>query len=112
MRRGVPEESAWLALGATSTYEEAIVVRRDLEDRGIDRAIVVTSPFHSRRAGRTFRHVFRGSGIALSVETLSLERSEDQVERWWRREHELMAVFTESVKLLYYWNRHGVAPVG
>ena len=112
IRRGVPAESAWLALGAKSTHEEAVLVRRDLERRGIERAIVVTSPFHTRRAGRTFRQVFRGSGIGLTVETLPLELSQEQVDRWWRREREQMSVFTETVKLLHYWNRHGVRPVG
>ena len=109
--RGVPEADAWLLLGATSTYEEAVLVRADLERRGLTSAIVVTSPYHSRRAGRTFRHLFRGSGIRLSVETLPLEMSQDDPEGWWTREHDLMTVFSETVKLLYYWNHYGIAPV-
>jgi uncharacterized SAM-binding protein YcdF (DUF218 family) len=110
VKRGVPDERAWLALGPTSTYEEAVRVRAELEGRAIRRAIVVTSPFHSRRARRTFLRVFDGSGIALSTETLPLEKSEDDPHGWWTREHDLMSVVNETVKVLFYWRRHGVRP--
>jgi len=111
VRKGVPESKAWLLPGPTSTYEEAVAVRAELERRGAERAIIVTSPLHSRRAGKTFRHVFRGCPIQLSVETLPLEMSQDQPQRWWTREQETTAIFTETVKILYYWNRYRISPV-
>jgi len=111
VRRGVPEQDTWLVLGESSTYEEAVAARRVLVERDVKSAIIVTSPFHSRRAFATFRDVFRGTGIRLSIETLPLDLSEDRVERWWRREHELMSVFTESVKILFYWKHYGIAPL-
>lgn len=111
IKKGVPESQVWLALGPTSTHEEAITVRRVLEEREAKSAIVVTSPFHSRRARRTFLKVFDGSPIGLALETLPLELSQDQPDRWWTREHEMMTVFTETVKLFFYWNRYGVSPV-
>jgi uncharacterized SAM-binding protein YcdF (DUF218 family) len=111
VRKGVPESQVWLALGPTSTYEEAIEVRGVLEERGVKSAIAVTSPFHSRRARRTFLRIFEGSPIRLTLETLPLELSQDQPDLWWTREHEMMTVFTETVKLFFYWNRYGVSPV-
>jgi uncharacterized SAM-binding protein YcdF (DUF218 family) len=111
LRRGVPGDRVWVIRGATSTYEEAIAARPFLESRGIRSAIVVTSPFHSRRARATFRHLFRGSPVRIALETLPLSISQDRPGRWWTREHDLMAVFTETVKLVFYWNRFGIRPV-
>jgi uncharacterized SAM-binding protein YcdF (DUF218 family) len=111
IRKGVPESMAWLCLGPTSTYEEAVTVRAELERRGIDRAIIVTSPLHSRRVGKTFRHIFRDSPVRLTVETLPLEISQDQVHEWWTREHEMISVFSETVKLFHYWCRYGIPPI-
>lgn len=110
VRRGVPDSSVWVSLGPTSTLEEAIRAREVLEERRVRRAVVVTSPFHSRRARRTFLMAFRGSGIDLSTETLPVGKSQDNPRRWWTREHDLLAVFTETVKLLHYWRRYGVRP--
>jgi uncharacterized SAM-binding protein YcdF (DUF218 family) len=111
IRRGVPEDRVWILKGATSTYEEATSVRPFLEARGITSAIIVTSPFHSRRARATFERLFRGSPVRIRLETLPLPMSQDRPAGWWTREHDQMAVFTETVKILYYWNRYGVRPV-
>jgi len=111
LRRGVPEDRVWILRGPTSTYEEAIESRPFLERRGIRSAIIVTSPFHSRRARATFRRYFRDSSIRTQMETLPLEISQDRPDRWWTREHDQMAVFTETVKILFYWNRYGIRPV-
>lgn len=111
IRRGVPEERVLMLRGPMSTYDEAVASRPLLEARGVRRAIVVTSPFHSRRAGATFRRVFRGSSVAVSLETMPLSVSQDRPARWWTREHDQMAVFTETVKILFYWNRYGIPPV-
>jgi uncharacterized SAM-binding protein YcdF (DUF218 family) len=111
VRRGMPEETVMVLKGPTSTYEEAVASRPYLEARQIKSAIVVTSPFHSRRARATFRHLFRGSPVRITLETLPLSVSQDRPSRWWVREHDQMAVFTETVKILFYWNRYGISPV-
>jgi uncharacterized SAM-binding protein YcdF (DUF218 family) len=110
VRKGVPDSSVYLALGPTSTYEEAVTVRGFLEERKIRRAIVVTSPFHSRRARRTFLHIFRDSPVEITLETLPLDLSYHRPEQWWTREHDMMTVFTETLKTLFYWNRYSVRP--
>jgi uncharacterized SAM-binding protein YcdF (DUF218 family) len=110
VKKGVPPGDVWVALGATSTYDEAHDALRALRDHKVRTAIVVTSPFHSRRARATFRRVFRGSGIDISLETLPADLSAEQPNRWWTREREMMAVFTESAKTVFYWNRYGISP--
>jgi uncharacterized SAM-binding protein YcdF (DUF218 family) len=111
IRRGVSEEQVMILKGPMSTYDEAVASRPLLEARGARRAIIVTSPFHSRRAGATFRRVFRGSPVEISVEAMPLSISQDRPECWWTREHDQMAVFTETVKIFFYWNRYGIPPV-
>lgn len=110
IKRGVPPDDVWIALGALSTYDEAQDALRVLRGRGVARAIVVTSPFHSRRARATFRRVFQGSGIGVTLETLPEEMSTDKVPKWWTRERDLMAIFTETTKTMFYWNRYDVSP--
>ena len=111
LRRGMPAENVMVLKGPTSTYEEAQASRKYLEARGIRSAIVVTSPFHSRRAGATFRRLYRGSPVRITVETLPLTISQDRPDHWWTREHDQMAVFTETVKMLFYWSRYGISPL-
>lgn len=110
IRKGVPAENVWVALGATSTYEEARRARAELERRGVRRAIVVTSPIHSRRSRATFKKIFEGSPIEITLETLPKDITTERPERWWTRERELMSVFTETVKGVFYWRKYGIPP--
>ncbi len=110
IRRGIPDEDVWLALGATSTYEEARHARAELERRGAKSAIVVTSPMHLRRSRATFRKIFEGSGIEVGVESLPADIATERADRWWTRERELVAVFTETVKGALYWRKYGADP--
>lgn len=107
---GVPASAIRMIEGAKSTHDEALLVRSYLESRGTRSAIVVTSPFHSRRARATFRQAFRGSPVHVAVEIPPDSLSDHRVARWWTREHETMAVFTETVKILFYWRRYGIPP--
>lgn len=56
VKRGYPK--SWfvpLPMDAHSTREEAVVVLRELRRRGVRRFIVVTSDYHTCRAGRIFK---------------------------------------------------------
>lgn len=110
VKRGVPAEVAFVSLGATSTWEEAIDVRRQAEAHRWTSLVIVTDPFHTRRTRATLRQVFAGSDIAFAVYHLPLDRSAQEVTRWWTRESDVMSIFTETVKLAFYWRHHGVKP--
>jgi uncharacterized SAM-binding protein YcdF (DUF218 family) len=112
VRRGIPPDSVFVALGPSSTYEEAERSLQEARDRGWRTLLIVTDPFHTRRARATFRHVFRGSGVHLAVYHLPEGRSSQSRIRWWRRESDLMAVFTETVKMVFYAVHHHVNPWG
>lgn len=52
---GVPETAIWQEAESRNTYENAFYSRAFLEERGIDRIILVTSAFHMPRAVGLFR---------------------------------------------------------
>jgi uncharacterized SAM-binding protein YcdF (DUF218 family) len=110
IRKGVPADSVEVLLGPTSTLEEARAVRRWCDGRTIRSITVVTSPFHTRRARAVFRHAFRKSGVRVMVDHAPWDVAGFSTHRWWTREKELMAVFDETVKTLYYAGEHKILP--
>ena len=73
--------------------------------RGI---IVVTDLFHTRRAACTFRTLLPDTTIYLSA---APDPNVD-ASRWWQTEEGLVAVFNEVIKLVFYWARYGITPIG
>lgn len=110
IRRGLPPDRVILALGATSTYEEALTTRAAALERGWTRVIIVTDPFHTRRARATFRNVLEDAGITVQVYHLPLDESQASAQQWWRRENDLMAVTTETIKTTFYAYRYRIYP--
>jgi len=110
VRRGVPTDSVFVAMGPTSTLEEAARVLEEARLRQWHSIIVVTDPFHTRRSRATFRTIFRDSGIDVFVYHLPEGRSAQSISRWWRRESDFMAVSTETLKLFFYAYRHRIMP--
>jgi uncharacterized SAM-binding protein YcdF (DUF218 family) len=56
---------------ATSTEEEAEAVKRLLTARQLISCIVVTDPYHSRRAYTIFRDTFADTGIKVMIRPTS-----------------------------------------
>ncbi len=99
--QGVPEERILAAPGtAETTYQEALAVRQLAEERGLRSLIVVTDPFHTRRARMAFREAFRDSGIAVTVRPVN--ESEYHPDSWWQTRDGLRETWTEYVKLVLY----------
>lgn len=85
---------------AASTLEESRVVERELERRQVQKAIVVTSDFHTRRARSIYhRH---GSG-AVEYVFIQADDPDFDPERWWHTRKGKKIVFLEYVKTLYSW---------
>lgn len=103
---GFPPEAVVIAEGAQSTYDEAVNMRQLAQEQGWRSLIVVTDPFHTRRAVRTFRTLLPDTVIYVSA---APDPRYDPA-RWWRSEEGLVAVITETVKLGFYWIRYGIAP--
>jgi uncharacterized SAM-binding protein YcdF (DUF218 family) len=82
------------------TYEEALHSRDIMQARGWHSAILVTDPFHQRRATLTFRQAFDAAG--LSVAASPADEGKYGVDNWWTDRNAIMRVVQEYIKLAYY----------
>jgi uncharacterized SAM-binding protein YcdF (DUF218 family) len=103
---GLPPGAALLAPEAQSTYDEAVNLQQMAGERGWQRLIVVTDPFHTRRAARTFRSLLPGVAISISA----APNPTCDPTRWWSSEDGLVTVVNESLKLGFYWLKYGISP--
>jgi len=83
----------------TSTYEEAVAVKKVMEEMGLKSLIVVTNGYHMRRALMTFGLVFRGTGI--KIYNFDAGGHEYDPHRWWRKEVDVKMVFQEYLSIPY-----------
>ncbi len=97
---GVPAGQAVLPLPnpAYTTYEEALVVRQVVQERGVRSVLIVTSPYHLRQARWTFERVFCGSRVTLPFSPSP--NGAFPMEAWWRSHFGRKTVF---LALVYYW---------
>lgn len=101
---GVPVAKITTESKATTTYENAVLLKPMLEDAKVRTALIVTSPFHTRRALAAFRKVM--PDIAFGVTDASIG--------WWSRPEgrgdvNRFAVI-EFLKIAEYWLLYGVSP--
>jgi uncharacterized SAM-binding protein YcdF (DUF218 family) len=96
-RHGIPQSALLLETKSTSTRESALFVRPLLERRGIRRAIVVTSSFHTKRSRYIFRKVFRRSPVQIRI--YPVQRDVFDPTQWWKSERDTEDLVLEYVKL-------------
>jgi uncharacterized SAM-binding protein YcdF (DUF218 family) len=102
-RAGVPAASIEvLPRPITSTYDEAALLRRHADERGLRSLLVVTSAYHTRRARWSLRRAFAGSDAAVGVEPVVGGEQSPRPALWWLSPRGWDAVAGEYVKLLYY----------
>lgn len=99
-RRGVRREVILTLPATTSTYDEALQSLALARERGWKTVLVVTSDYHTGRAGLIFRRIYRGSGVQVCMVAASSDWFTP--ETWWQRERPVLAVAEEYEKLVYY----------
>ena len=99
LRRGVPSSAILDEPLGEDTWGNAIYTREVLEDHGLRSAILVTSPYHARRAKLTFDAAYADSGIQLTVH--AAPDSQWRKLSWWQRPETRRLTFTELQKLAY-----------
>jgi uncharacterized SAM-binding protein YcdF (DUF218 family) len=103
---GVPEDKIKVIIEPVySTFDEARGVRRFLEGADFRSVIVVTSPYHSRRALWSFRQAFAGSDLAVDINPVKADTGL-QPSNWWASRRGWQEIPPEYVKLIYYWIRY------
>jgi uncharacterized SAM-binding protein YcdF (DUF218 family) len=101
VQRGAPRKVfEAFPIEADSTIEEAKIVDDELTRRGVSKALVVTSDFHTRRSRTLFE--VRGSGKVRYVFVASTYPEFDP-EAWWRSRQGAKTLLLEYLKTLYTW---------
>jgi len=102
LTQGIPSEAILIA-DANSTYEEALQIKKIMADHKLNSVIIVSSPYHMRRARLIFKSVLQGEANLIFA-PVPLEQSEFKLHSWWTDEESLVNVMQEYVKLpLYYF---------
>jgi uncharacterized SAM-binding protein YcdF (DUF218 family) len=106
IKQGVPAERIRIVPGvAESTRSEALIVKDYAAAHGFRSVLIITSAFHSRRALRTFRTSFAGTGIIVGLDPSSGLRTSAAL--WWLSPSGWRDVAGEYIKLVYYWSKYG-----
>jgi uncharacterized SAM-binding protein YcdF (DUF218 family) len=107
---GVPESAITvLERDAGSTYSEARVVLQYLAENGARSMLLVTSKYHTRRAGAIYRHL---AGGAIEVVTRPARSGGFDADSWWQDRMSIRRLLIEYQKLLLFqvWDRWKIAP--
>jgi uncharacterized SAM-binding protein YcdF (DUF218 family) len=99
IQRGVPQTAILEEPQGEDTWGNAVYTREVLEQHGLQSAILVTSPYHLRRAKVTFDAAYAGSGIELVVH--AAPDSQWRKLSWWQQAETRRLTFTELQKLAY-----------
>jgi uncharacterized SAM-binding protein YcdF (DUF218 family) len=98
--RGYPESYfVPLANQARSTREEARLTVPELRRRGVRKLLLVTSDYHTRRAGTIFRNLASGMTIVVAAST----DNDFDAGRWWTTREGRKCVFFELTKTVAEW---------
>jgi uncharacterized SAM-binding protein YcdF (DUF218 family) len=102
---GVPDSAiVVLTDQAKSTVDEASIVTAWIKTRQIRRVIIVSSSFHTRRAGHIFEWMLRGTGVIVRVRPAAHDRYKP--DSWWTDRNTLLTGFVEWQKMIYYRLRY------
>ena len=100
---GVPAASVEVLPAVVhSTHDEAVLVRQHCVDDSLRRVLIVTSPYHSRRALWTFQRELGKSGIEAGVTFLPNSPPTPSPWLWWLTIRGWRMVAGEYVKAGYY----------
>ncbi len=98
-----------LERSAGSTFTEARVVLQYLAERGADSMLLVTSKYHTRRAGAIYRHL---AGGQIRVITRPARYGGFDPDGWWHHRMSIRRLLIEYQKLLLFhvWDRWKIKP--
>jgi uncharacterized SAM-binding protein YcdF (DUF218 family) len=99
-REGVPPGHIRLLATSDSTCDDARLSRELLTALGARSLIVVSDPFHMRRAMILFKREYAGADIELIP--VAAAPSWFSTRQWWMREKDARVVVEEYFKLTYY----------
>jgi uncharacterized SAM-binding protein YcdF (DUF218 family) len=107
-REGVDPTHIVELTGVRNTWDEARAVAAYVRAERITRALIVTSPYHTRRALAAFRKATAGSGVDIGVVPTGLSNATPG--DWWWYDVDREYVAYEWTAIAWYAVRYGVSP--
>jgi len=102
-KAGVPPDSIDVLMQpVSSTQEEAQLIRDYAQQHRLQSILIVTSPYHSRRALWVFSRSFRNTGIRMGLVAVTPGFQSPRPATWWLSLRGWKLVPTEYVKMIYY----------
>jgi uncharacterized SAM-binding protein YcdF (DUF218 family) len=102
-RHGVPGNAIeTLSEPVTSTYDEALLLRKYAEAHDLRSLLIVTSAYHSRRVLWTMRQIFRNSPTKIGLELVPPGQQTPSPATWWLHYRGWQLVVGEHMKMVYY----------
>ena len=106
MESGVPENDILLDEDSLNTQENARFVVQLARERDIDSMILVTSPYHQRRA---YNHFEREADDNLTILNYSARDEDWRRSQWWATPRGWYLTVSESAKLALSQIQQGVS---
>lgn len=97
---GIPGNAILLEDKSRSTEEDAKYTQEILRRNKYKSLILVTSPYHSKRAYTIFRKIM---GKDMYIISAPVENSWFQFGDWWKRRRDRAVVLNEYAKFLWLW---------
>ena len=97
VRQGVPENATLIEPASTTTEENAIEVAKVMAQKKMGSAILVTSPWHQRRASMEFARAFEPHAIKLR--NYPARDAQWNAVTWWQHEPMRSQTLLELAKL-------------
>lgn len=99
MTIGVPDEQIVVEEEATNTFENALKVKNIIQEQKITKMILVTSPYHQRRASSVFHLALKG--LPIEIINHSAQDSKWRKNGWWENDWARRITLSELQKILY-----------
>ncbi len=102
---GVPARAIRILPGhVSSTREEAMAVRQYVRTHPIERILLVTTAFHTRRTRWIFRKEL--DGLDIDIRTAAVRHPDWTEDTWYHTDEGLVTYVNETLKTLYYWVKY------
>lgn len=97
---GIPKNATILEDQSKTTEEDAFFTKQILDEHKYKSCILVTSPYHSRRAYKIFKKIM---GDDITIISAPCKKSWFRFDDWWKRRKDRARVLNEYSKFLWLW---------
>jgi len=97
---GIPGKKILLEDKSRSTEEDALYTKEILQQNGFKSIILVTSPYHSKRASLIFERVM---GREFKIISAPVDESWFSIDDWWKRRRDRAIVLNEFSRYIWLW---------